>query len=263
MKRHLLFLLLLLSNMFCITLAAEKQLLKQNSTVFLTWIFTNLCIKTAWPTESERLTCRVLSLRPFKKMGKLTKLLYFVTTSERDATACNHTQWRIHVFWHCSYSYSSRPLTLSSEENSLQSSLRCSTIFVPCWTPLASAISNTPELRKTTRECLRITFGCSHTEEIFSNHWCLNKKTLSLLSSTSHPSLSPVWGPLVSGCAGLGGPGVDVNTVGYHEGRVESHTKLTNDGAAGLCLVLQGIQKCLQHGKRWFLWETFQIHVWH
>lgn len=41
------------------------------------------------------------------------------------------------------------PLTLSSEENSLHSSLRCSTIFVPCWTPLASAISKTPELRET------------------------------------------------------------------------------------------------------------------
>lgn len=42
--------------------------------------------------KSEKLTCRVLSLRPFRKMGKLTKLLYFVTTSERDTTLYNHTQ---------------------------------------------------------------------------------------------------------------------------------------------------------------------------
>lgn len=44
------------------------------------------------------------------------------------------------------------PLTLSSEQNSLQSSLRCSTIFVPCWTPVASAISKAPELRETMTE---------------------------------------------------------------------------------------------------------------
>lgn len=35
-------------------------------------------------TEEQQLTCRVLSLRPFRKMGKLTKLLYFVTTSETE-----------------------------------------------------------------------------------------------------------------------------------------------------------------------------------
>lgn len=40
--------------------------------------------------ENWRLTCRVLSLRPFRKMGKLTKLLYFVTTSERDAKGRKH-----------------------------------------------------------------------------------------------------------------------------------------------------------------------------
>lgn len=153
MKRHLLFfaafiIKYVLHYTCCWKTAAQAKFHRIPNMNFYKF----LQILTTWPTESERLTCRVLSLRPFKKMGKLTKLLYFVTTSERDATACNHTQWRIHVFRHCSYSNSSRPLTLSSEENSLQSSLRCSTIFVPCWTPLASAISNTPELRKTTTE---------------------------------------------------------------------------------------------------------------
>lgn len=55
----------------------------------------------------------------------------------------------------CSHWSSSAPLTLSSVENSLQSSLRCSTILVPCWTPLASAISNTPELRSGRTERVR------------------------------------------------------------------------------------------------------------
>lgn len=40
--------------------------------------------------ESRGLTWRVLSLRPFRKMGKLTKLLYFVTTSEKGAEAGEH-----------------------------------------------------------------------------------------------------------------------------------------------------------------------------
>lgn len=82
-----------------------------------------------------------------------------------------------------------------------------------------------------------------------------NKKDSFLLSSWSHPLLSPIWGPLVSGRIGLSRPGVDVNTVSYHEGRVEPHPELTNDGAVCLCLVLQGIQKCLQQWKTLLLWD--------
>lgn len=53
--------------------------------------------------------------------------------------------------------------------------------------------------------------------------------------------LSPIGGPLVSGSVRLRRAGEDVHTVSHHEGGVEADTKLTDDGAAGLCLVLQGI----------------------
>ncbi|KAK0149616.1 hypothetical protein N1851_009629 [Merluccius polli] len=43
----------------------------------------------------------------------------------------------------------------------------------------------------------------------------------------------------------LGGLGIDVHTVGHHEGRVEAHSKLADDAAAGLRLVLQFIQESL------------------
>lgn len=65
------------------------------------------------------------------------------------------------------------PLTLSSAENSLQSSLRCSTILVPGLTPLASAISNTPDLgsRDHTLWCV------SFTSNIFK---CVTKTNLAI-----------------------------------------------------------------------------------
>lgn len=65
----------------------------------------------------------------------------------------------------------------------------------------------------------------------------------------SHSLLSPIWGPLVSRCIGLRRASVHVHAVGHHEGGVESNTKLTNDGAAGLHLVLKSVQKRLQWGE--------------
>lgn len=57
-----------------------------------------------------------------------------------------------------------RPLTRSSDENSLQSSLRWSTILVPGRTPEASAISNTPELQ--THKTVSKTWKC---DSFYSN----------------------------------------------------------------------------------------------
>lgn len=179
------------------------------------------------PTESERLTWRVLSLRPFKKMGKLTKLLYFVTTSEREATACDHTFIRFKSAVIDAATEAAPDLWLGPQRKT------------PCSRLWGAAQSLFPAERHWLQRSQtlpswggrwqRITYGCSH-------YWFLNKKTV------LH---SPVWGPLVSGHARLCGLGVDVNAVSHHKSRVESHPKLTDDGAAGLCLVLQGIQKCL------------------
>lgn len=67
-----------------------------------------------------------------------------------------------------------------------------------------------------------------------------------------HPGrwLSPVRGPLVSRGVGIGRTGVDINAIGHHEGRVETHAELTNDGAAGLRLTLQGVQERLRAAGR-------------
>lgn len=91
-------------------------------------------------------TCRVFSRRPFRKMGKLTKLLYLVTTSAKQTEDTYMSFFSKHVMF-MSLLEVCRPLTRSSDENSLQSSLRWSTILVPWRTPDASAISNTPELQ--------------------------------------------------------------------------------------------------------------------
>lgn len=150
-----------------------------------------------------------------------------MTTSARHATGTLNAEAAVGP---CAHRSCSAPFTLSSDENSLQSSLKCSTILVPCWTPLASAISNTPELR--------VGGG--------QRHRCDSLKRPSLGSCSHRLLLSPVRGPLVSRCVGLGRLAVDVDAVGHHEGRIESHPELTDDGAAGLSLVLQGIQERLR-----------------
>lgn len=58
----------------------------------------------------------------------------------------------------------------------------------------------------------------------------------------------PIRTPLVAGAAGLGRAGVDLHPVGHHEGRVEAHSELADDLAAGLCLALQRIQEGLWRG---------------
>lgn len=105
-------------------------------------------VKGHLQTDFTYCTCRVFNRRPFRKMGKLTKLLYLVTTSAKQTTVTSVSFFSKHVMFYvnvCGFE-GCTPLTRSSDENSLQSSLRWSTILVPWRTPEASAISNTPEL---------------------------------------------------------------------------------------------------------------------
>ncbi len=105
-------------------------------------------VKGHLQTDFTYCTCRVFNRRPFRKMGKLTKLLYLVTTSAKQTTVTSVSFFSKHVVFYvnvCGFE-GCTPLTRSSDENSLQSSLRWSTILVPWRTPEASAISNTPEL---------------------------------------------------------------------------------------------------------------------
>ncbi len=105
-------------------------------------------VKGHLQTDFTYYTCRVFNRRPFRKMGKLTKLLYLVTTSAKQSTVTSVSFFSKHVMFYVNvWGFEGcTPLTRSSDENSLQSSLRWSTILVPGRTPEASAISNTPEL---------------------------------------------------------------------------------------------------------------------
>lgn len=138
-------------------------------------------------TESERLTWRVLSLRPFKNMGKLTKLLYFVTTSERDATACNHTFMCFNTAVIVAATEAAPDLWLCPQRKT------------PCSRLWGAARSLFPaerhwlQLSQTLPSCgrrwQRITFGCSHTD--FSYYWCLNQKTVFPCTHPSEDHLYP------------------------------------------------------------------------
>ncbi len=60
-------------------------------------------VKGHLQTDFTYCTCRVFNRRPFRKMGKLTKLLYLVTTSAKQSTVTSVSFFSKHVMFYVDF----------------------------------------------------------------------------------------------------------------------------------------------------------------